>query len=57
MMSTRPINRGWILSHSKLRAEQVDRLLQRLVGEGAVEVIDGAKFSAGGQATPACAAR
>jgi hypothetical protein len=47
VMSTRPINRHWILAHSKLRAEQVDKLLQRLVEEGAVEVIDGSKFAAG----------
>ncbi|HEX9718748.1 MAG TPA: hypothetical protein VGA59_03380, partial [Ramlibacter sp.] len=47
VMSTRPINRHWILAHSKLRAEQVDKLLQRLVEEGAVEVIDGSKFAVG----------
>jgi hypothetical protein len=40
VMSTRPINRDWILAHSKLRAEHVDHLLRRLVGEGAVEVVD-----------------
>ncbi|HWP11640.1 MAG TPA: hypothetical protein VNN06_07450 [Ramlibacter sp.] len=46
VMSTRPINRRWILSHSKLRAEQLDQLLMRLIAEGAVEVIDGSKFAA-----------
>ena len=45
VMSNRPINRRWILSNSKLKAEQVDRLLRRLVEEGAVEVVDGSKFS------------
>lgn len=44
VMSHRPVNRRWILSNSKLRAEQVDLLLQRLVAEDAVEVIDGSKF-------------
>lgn len=48
VMSNRPINRRWILQNSKLRTEQVDRLLSRLVQEGAVEVIDGSKFAAGG---------
>jgi hypothetical protein len=43
VMSTRPINRGWILTHSKLRAEQVDQLLQRLLGEGAIEAINAAR--------------
>lgn len=44
VMSTRPVNRHWILTHSKLRPEQVDRLLQRLVDENAVETIDGSKY-------------
>lgn len=48
VMSTRPVNRRWILANSKLRAEQVDQLLSRLVNEGAVEVVDGSKFAAGG---------
>lgn len=48
VMSTRPINRRWILANSKLRAQQVDQLLRQLVDEGAVEVIDGSKFAAGG---------
>lgn len=47
VMSNRPINRRWILANSKLRAEQVDDLLERLVAEGAVEVIDGTKFAPG----------
>jgi hypothetical protein len=47
VMSNRPINRRWILANSKLKAEQVDDLLHRLVAEGAVEVIDGAKFAPG----------
>ena len=44
VMSHRPVNRHWILTHSKLQASQVDRLLQRLIDEDAVEVIDGSKY-------------
>ena len=44
VMSNRPVNRHWILAHSRLRARQVDSLLERLVREGAVEAIDAAKF-------------
>jgi hypothetical protein len=47
VMSNRPVNRRWILANSKLKAEQVDELLHRLVAEGAVEVIDGTKFAPG----------
>lgn len=46
VMSNRPVNRNWILTHSKLRTQQVDRLLQRLVEEGAVEVIDPSRYTA-----------
>lgn len=44
VMSHRPVNRHWILAHSRLPAAQVDKLLQRLVADDAVEVIDGSKF-------------
>src|SRR5687767_6698491 len=44
VMSHRPVNRRWLLTHSKLQAHQVDKLLQRLVDEDAVEVIDGSKY-------------
>jgi hypothetical protein len=44
VMSSRPVNRHWILSHSRLHEEQLDSLLHRLVREGAVEAIDAAKF-------------
>ena len=44
MMSTRPVNRHWLLAHSKLQTHQVDQLLQRLVAQGAVEVVDGSKY-------------
>jgi hypothetical protein len=46
VMSQRPVNRRWILANSKkMRVAQLDQLLQRLVDEGAVEVIDGSKFT------------
>jgi hypothetical protein len=44
VMSQRPVNRRWLISHSSLRAEQVDGLLQRLTEANAVEVIDSSKF-------------
>lgn len=44
VMSHRPVNRHWLLAHSKLPAREVDRLLQRLVDDGAVEVIDTSKY-------------
>lgn len=47
VMSNRPVNRHWILSNTKMRAPQVDALLQRLVDEGAVDVVDASKFTSG----------
>ncbi len=44
MMSTRPVNRRWILNNSGMAASDVDGLLRRLVAEGAVEVIDSTQF-------------
>jgi hypothetical protein len=44
VMSHRPVNRHWILAHSRMKKDQVDSLLRRLVREGAVEAIDAAKF-------------
>ena len=44
VMSQRPVNRHWILNQSKLPARQVDRLLKRLIEDGAVEVIDSAHY-------------
>jgi hypothetical protein len=45
VMSNRPVNRRWILSSSKMRPEQVDSLIARLIEQGAVEVIDTARFA------------
>jgi hypothetical protein len=46
VMSNRPVNRHWILSTSKLRPAEVDRLLRRLKADDALEVIDSRKFAA-----------
>jgi hypothetical protein len=40
VMSHRPVNRHWMLTHSKLGNQGVDRLLARLVRQDAVEAID-----------------
>jgi hypothetical protein len=45
VMSHRPVNKRWILKSSRLSEKQVDSLLQRLVDEGAVEVIDTSRFA------------
>jgi hypothetical protein len=44
VMSTRPVNRGWMLRHSGLQAEQIDKLLERLQRNAALEVIDPSGF-------------
>jgi hypothetical protein len=45
LMSNRPVNRAWFLKHSRMKAAQLDRLLERLVAQGAVEVVDVASFA------------
>ena len=47
VMSTRPVNRRWIMNNSSLRSHEVDLLLRRLVEQEAVEVTDAARFGAG----------
>jgi hypothetical protein len=44
VMSNHPVNRHWLLAHSKLSARQLDQLLQWLVKKGAVDVIDTSEF-------------
>jgi hypothetical protein len=44
VMSQRPVNRRWFATHSKLHAREVDQLLELLIGEDAVEVVDGSKY-------------
>jgi hypothetical protein len=47
VMSHRPVNRHWLVAHSKLNSADIDRLLQYLIDEDAVEVIDGSKYRPG----------
>ena len=44
VMSHRPVNRRWILAHTRLATDRIDTLLKDLVGRGAVEVIDPSRF-------------
>jgi hypothetical protein len=46
LMSNRPLNRSWMLKHSRLGAARVDALLDKLVKQGALEVIDTSDFPA-----------
>lgn len=48
VMSNRPVNRRWFVENSRLPTALADRLLQRLVDEGSIEVIDPAKFHPSG---------
>ncbi|HTH79469.1 MAG TPA: hypothetical protein VL593_10855 [Ramlibacter sp.] len=40
LMSNRPVNRSWFLRHSRMKPKVLDGLIDRLVAQGAVEVID-----------------
>jgi len=44
LMSNRPVNRGWFLRHSRIKARELDRLLDRLVTQGCVDVVDVSNF-------------
>jgi hypothetical protein len=45
VMSSQPVNRHWLLANFRLAPQQLDALLLKLVAEGAVEVIDPARFA------------
>ena len=45
VMSHRPVNRRWMMSHSPLDADHIDALLRRLVTRDEVEVIDASGFA------------
>lgn len=45
VMSSRPLNRQWILANTRIEPQQLDDLLRRLAAEGSVEVIDPARFA------------
>ncbi|NNU42096.1 hypothetical protein [Ramlibacter montanisoli] len=44
-MSSQPVNRRWLVERSRLPTQQLDALLVQLVREGALEVIDPARFA------------
>jgi len=44
VMSSRPVNRTWILAHSRMQPRQIDGLLAGLVAQGVVEAIDPSGF-------------
>jgi hypothetical protein len=46
LMSNRPINRAWFLRHSRMKPKELDGLLDRLVAQGAVEVVDVSAYPA-----------
>lgn len=46
LMSNRPVNRSWFLRHSRMKARQLDHLLDGLVAQGAVEVLDVSSYLA-----------
>jgi hypothetical protein len=45
VMSNRPVNRQWIQTRTRMTVQQLDDLLRYLVLDGAVEVIDPARFA------------
>jgi hypothetical protein len=44
VMSSRPVNRSWILASSRMQPRQLDGLLAGLVAQGVVEAIDPSGF-------------
>ena len=44
VMSSQPVNRHWLLTRSRMAPREIDALMAKLVAEGAVEVIDPARF-------------
>ena len=44
LMSNRPVSRGWFLRHSRMKAKDLDGLLDRLIAQGVVEVVDVSRF-------------
>ena len=44
LMSTRPVNREWFVKHGRMKPLQVQRLIDMLLAQGAVEVVDVSGF-------------
>ena len=45
VMSSQPVNREWLESRCRMAPQQLEELLQKLVAEGAIEVIDPGRFA------------
>lgn len=46
VMSSQPVNRQWLLARCRMAPQQLDQLLLQLLEDGALEVIDPARFGA-----------
>jgi hypothetical protein len=44
VMSNQPVNRQWLLARCRMAPHQLDKFLMHLVEEGALEIIDPARF-------------
>lgn len=45
VMSNQPVNRQWLLARCRLAPQQLDKLLMQWLADGALEVIDPARFA------------
>jgi hypothetical protein len=45
VMSQQPVNRQYLLARCRLAPQQLDALLMKLVADGALEIIDPARFT------------
>jgi hypothetical protein len=45
VMSSQPVNRQWLINRCRIAPQQLDSLMLQLVADGAVEVIDPARFA------------
>jgi hypothetical protein len=45
VMSSQPVNRQWLLARCRMAPKQLDELLLKLVADGALEVINPARFA------------
>lgn len=47
VMSQQPVNRQYLLTRCRMAPRELDKLLAKLVADGALEVIDPSRFAAG----------
>jgi len=52
VMSNQPVNRQWLIARCRMAPRELDKLLMKLVADGALEVIDPGRF-AGREPRPA----